>query len=104
MNDLGSIYLIVDKTGIKIGSSKDSNVNSRVKSVCRNRGTGTCIIKYIRSGISNYFFAEEWIRHKATITLGLPISINEWHNFNDIEKLTEDLVNKLIDIIKSYKE
>lgn len=102
--NLGSIYLIVDNTGIKIGASKDKNVDTRTKSVCRNRGTGTCKVEHIRRGIDNYFFAEKKIRYLVTVKLNLPISINEWHNFENPKDITEDLIKNIIKLIDSYDD
>ena len=100
----GFIYLIKDDIGLKIGSSKEGCIDNRIKSVMRNRGTGTCRLIGVSKEYNNYLNAERWIRDFATIKYNLPIHINEWHNFKDKDSITEELLKNLLKLLNSYVE
>ena len=105
MIEYGFIYVVSDETGIKLGSSGENNVEDRIKSVMRNRGTGTCK----KVGISNekyknYRAVEKWCRKTSMLELDLPFPINEWHNFKQPEKITPELLSSIMNIINSFEE
>lgn len=101
----GYVYLVYDETGIKIGSSGENNVEDRIQSVMRNRGTGTCkVIGKSTKKYRNYRSVEKWSREEAELRFDLPPSINEWHNFKHKEKITPELLSGIMKIINTFEE
>lgn len=91
----GYVYLVGDKTGLKLGSSGEENIERRIKSVMRGRGTGTCKELWRSKKLKLYKPAEDWIRWNSIYDFNLPWPINEWHNFDDPRDITNELIERI---------
>ena len=42
-----------------------------------------------------YKLAENWIRWNSVYDFDLPLPINEWHNFDDPDEITNELIERI---------